>query len=87
MGSLKQKEVKSSLHISMPSKMLERFNYYTDELGVSRNHIITDLVEEWLEDQRDIKLIEQSLKELEDGQDEIISHADFKEKLKEINNG
>ncbi|MDR2007445.1 MAG: ribbon-helix-helix protein, CopG family [Alphaproteobacteria bacterium] len=75
------KEVKSSLHVSIPSKMLELLNISSENLGKSRNQIIEELLEEFLENQRDIKIAEAALKEIADGSDSIVSWSEMKEKL------
>lgn len=74
-------EVKSSLHISIPSKLLEQLNNYTEEAGKSRNQIIAELIAEWIEDQEDIKVANKVLQDIKTGKTKAISWDGMKRNL------
>lgn len=74
-------KLKSSLHISVQSKLLSTFNEYSKETGKSRNQIIEQLIIGWVEDQADIKLAEKTMRTLKESENGVISHEEMMKRL------
>ena len=78
---MKNQHLKSSLHISIPSDILGKFNGLTNQSGQTRNQVITQLISQWVEDYEDYLLAQQCLQELDNKEDTTIAFADLHKHL------
>ena len=58
-------ETRSSVHLTVDTDILKKFNSISKDIGKSRNQIMNELLIEWLEDMEDIRLAERAMAEIE----------------------
>lgn len=78
--------MRSPIHVSLDTEILKRFTELSQSTGKSRNEIISNLVEEWIEDYEDYLLVKEAHEELKAGKDSTISHEEFKKEMARLNN-
>lgn len=74
--------MRSSIHISLEGELLKRFTELTEKGKKSRNQVISEIIEQWIEDQEDLMLAEKAMQEIHSGADSVISYEEFKSEMK-----
>ena len=69
---------KSPIHVSVDTDVLNQFSELSQKANKSRNHIINELIIEWIEDYKDYLLAESVMK----NEEEVISHNEFMNEIK-----
>jgi predicted DNA-binding protein len=62
--------------ISLPEHLEQPFKQIAEQKHETADQLLTQLVEEFLEDYHDIQLAEQTLKEIESGEVKVLSLAE-----------
>ncbi len=64
--------------ISLPEHLEQPFKAIAEQQHETADQLLTQLVEEFLEDYHDTKLAEQAIKRIEDGEDTLLRWEDVK---------
>lgn len=70
--------------ITLPEYLEQPFKKIAEQKHETADQLLTQLVEEFLEDYHDTKLAEQTIKRIEDGQDTLLSWEDVKAGLYDV---
>jgi len=64
--------------ISLPEHLEQPFKAIAEQQHETADQLLTQLVEEFLEDYHDVQLAEQAIKRIEDGEDTLLRWEDVK---------
>ena len=72
---------KQSVHVGLNKELYDNLNSVSLRTGLSKNSIIEEALADYLEEQQDIQLAYDVLKEIENGDTKVLAWSDAKKQL------